>query len=107
MHMHSGRQGGVPWLADDDIGNHSNGMTPGVIHSVTRLDDRTFRHELTFALGHDSRLELVTPDGEVRKSWTTEETGLTQWDGTHVDERDDLVWRMACGELVERDDFIV
>jgi hypothetical protein len=82
-------------------------MTPDVFHSVTRLDDGTFRHELTFALAHDSRFELVTPDGEVRKSWTTAETGLTQWDGTHVDERDDLVWRVASGDLIDCDHFIV
>jgi hypothetical protein len=81
-------------------------MAPRILHTITPLADGTFRHELSFALGHDARLELVTPDGEIRKAWTTAETGLTQWDGTHLDEREDLTWRMAKGELLARDDIV-
>ena len=82
-------------------------MTPDVTHSVRRLDDGKYRHQLSFALGHDSRFELVTPDGEIRKAWTTAETGLTQWEGKHDDDRDDLVWRMAAGQPVHRNDVTI
>lgn len=93
----------------DSIGRRSGTsyqVTPDLTHTVTPLDDGTFRHELSFALGHDACLELMTPDGEVRKTWTTAETGLTQWDGTHVDARSDLVWRLASGALIDRDDLV-
>ena len=86
-------------------------LTPGtsksmaVTHTVWQRDDGRFEHELVFALANHSCLELVTPgsDPVVRSCWQTGtvEGDFTQLAVRHIDERDDLVWRLVRGELVD------